>query len=76
MAGSTKEGERTYNTLLKACQGFLKITPPLLGIVRRDPKVPETIRAQSPLLTRHPTTEAAADIRGIAKALVTTAVTD
>lgn len=70
MAGSTKEGERTYNTLLKACQGFLKITPPLLGIIRRDPKVPETIRAQMPLLTRHPTTEAAADVRAVAKALV------
>ena len=27
VVNSTREGERTYNTLLKACQGFLKISP-------------------------------------------------
>ena len=26
-ANSVREGQRTYNTLLKACQNFLKITP-------------------------------------------------
>ena len=36
IVNSTHEGKRTYNTLLKACQGFLKISPPLLGIIRRD----------------------------------------
>ncbi|MBF0248112.1 MAG: MinD/ParA family protein, partial [Alphaproteobacteria bacterium] len=57
-ANSTREGERTYNTLLKACEGFLKISPPLLGVVRRDPKVRETIKAQAPMLTRYPNSEA------------------
>jgi len=31
IVNSTREGERTYNTLLKACEGFLKISPPLLA---------------------------------------------
>ena len=44
MAGSTKEGERTYATLLKACQSFLKFSPPLAGVIRRDPKVRDAIR--------------------------------
>jgi flagellar biosynthesis protein FlhG len=70
MVASTKEGERTYNTLLKACQGFLKFSPPLLGIVRRDRKVADAIRAQVPLLTRHPNTEAAADVEAIAQKLI------
>ncbi|MEQ8357339.1 MAG: MinD/ParA family protein [Kiloniellaceae bacterium] len=62
MAASTGEGERTYGTLLKACQSFLKISPPLAGIIRRDSKVKDAIRHQTPILTRHPTCQAAADI--------------
>ncbi len=70
MANSTHEGERTYNTLLKACEGFLKISPPLLGVIRRDAKVRETIRSQVPLLTRFPNSEAAADVEAIAEELL------
>ncbi len=66
MANSTREGERTYSTLLKACEGFLKITPPLLGIIRRDDKVRDAIRSQTSLLTRHPNSQAAADVEAIA----------
>ncbi|MCW9001346.1 MAG: cobyrinic acid a,c-diamide synthase, partial [Rhodospirillales bacterium] len=70
MANSTREGERTYNTLLKACQGFLKISPPLAGIVRRDVKVRESIRSQSPTLTRFPNAQAASDVEAIAAKLM------
>lgn len=69
-SNSTREGERTYNTLLKACEGFLKIAPPLLGVIRRDPKVRETIRSQTPLITRYPNTEAAQDVESIARSLI------
>ncbi len=71
MANSTKEGERTYNTILKACEGFLKFSPPLAGVIRRDPKVRDTIRAQSPILIRFPNTEAAIDVGNIVNDLVT-----
>jgi len=70
MAASTHEGERTYATLRKACQSFLKTVPPLAGILRRDIKVKEAIRHQSPLLTRHPNTEAAADVEAMARRLI------
>jgi len=70
MANSTKEGERTYNTISKACEGFLKFSPPLAGVIRRDPKVRDSIRAQAPILTRFPNTEAAVDIGNIVKKLV------
>ncbi len=69
-ANSTREGERTYNTLLKACQGFLKISPPLAGVVRRDTRVREAIRNQTPILTRHPNAEAAIDVEAIAERLL------
>ncbi len=70
MATNAAEGQRTYGTLLKACQGFLKISPPLAGIVRRDKKVAECIRRQSPLLTKYPSSEAAQDIEGVVDRLL------
>jgi flagellar biosynthesis protein FlhG len=69
MANSSREGERTYNTLLKACEGFLKISPPLIGVIRRDNKVREAIKSQSSILTRFPNTEAANDVEHIAEKL-------
>ena len=69
MANSTREGERTYATLHKACEGFLKISPPLLGVIRRDRRVREAIRSQVSALTRSPNAEAIADVEAIAKKL-------
>lgn len=66
MTGSTKEGETTYNTLLKACKNFLKISPPLMGTIRQDKRVREAIRAQSLFLARSPTVDTAADLEKIA----------
>lgn len=65
MASSITEGEKTYKTLLKACENFLRLSPPLAGMVRVDPKVKETIRHQTPLLMRSPNTQAAEDIAKI-----------
>ena len=71
LAQNVKEGERTYNTILKACQNFLKFQPPLAGIVRRDIKVREAIRHQVPLLIRSPTCDAARDVEAVAQKLFT-----
>ncbi len=71
MANSTREGERIYNTLLKACEGFLKISPPLAGVIRRDLKVRDAIRNQTPILTRSPNSEAAQDVEAIVSTLLT-----
>jgi flagellar biosynthesis protein FlhG len=68
-AGSTREGERTYATLHKACREFLHLEPPLAGIVRRDDHVKDSIRRQTSILTRHPNSEAARDVEAIARGL-------
>ena len=70
-ANSLREGQRTYDTLLKACTNFLKINPPLLGIIRRDARVRDAIRNQTPLMNRFPTSEAAEDVINIARKLLT-----
>ena len=70
LVNSASEGERTYGTLLKACQSFLKIAPPLAGIVRRDSRVKDSIRAQTPILTRYPSAPAGGDVAAIAQHLI------
>lgn len=67
MMSSTTEGDRTYNTLNKACVGFLKYSPEHLGSIRRDKKVRAAIRAQTALLNRSPESEAAEDVQDIAR---------
>ncbi|MBQ1612963.1 MAG: AAA family ATPase [Alphaproteobacteria bacterium] len=69
-ADSIQEGQRTYDILRKACHSFLKLSPPLLGIVRRDARIRDTIRNQMPLLVRYPTSEAAVDVVNIARKLL------
>ena len=71
MAGSARDGERTYAKLLRACEGFLKLSPKLGGVIRRDDKVRDSIRHQTSLLVRHPTSGAAADVEALAGRLGT-----
>jgi flagellar biosynthesis protein FlhG len=49
-AMSQKEGERTYAAINKACMSFLKFSPPLLGIIRKDNKVRDSIRSQKSII--------------------------
>ena len=67
MVPTQRDGERTYGTLLRACREFLKIEPPLAGIIRRDDHVKESIRRQVALITRYPNTNAANDVEQIAR---------
>lgn len=69
MAATLSEGEKTYETIRKACQTFLNYSPALAGIVRRDVKVRESIRAQTPILQRSPTSDAALDVEALASRL-------
>lgn len=69
-AADTKgEGQRTYETLRKACSNFLKAEPPLAGIIRRDRKVIEAIRTQTPIMVRYPGADAALDVEAVAEHL-------
>jgi len=68
-AASPAAGQRTYETLARACAKFLGQAPALAGIIRRDDRVRDAIRRQTPLLTRHPNAPAAVDARDLAEAL-------
>ena len=70
IAPTTREGERTYAKLNKAAENFLKYSPPLAGVIRRDDKVRDAIRNQVPLLTRHPMCEAAEDVESLMNSLL------
>jgi len=64
------DGEKTYSTLKKACENFLRLTPPLAGIVRQDSRVKDTIRHQTPILIRSPNADAAEDVQKIARTVI------
>ena len=74
-AASLSSGERTFETLARACTRFLGGAPALAGIIRRDERVRDTIRRQTPLLTRHPGCVAAGDVRAVARQVSNTLVT-
>ena len=66
-AANLASGQQTYATLRRACATFLRREPPLLGVVRHDPKVRDAIRRQTPLLGRHPNCAAARDVEALAE---------
>ena len=68
-ANSLGSGERAYATLAKACTNFLGQTPPLAGIIRRDPSVSDAIRRQTLIGVRHPNAPAATEAGRIASGL-------
>lgn len=70
MSDSIRDGERTYNTLRRACEGFLGISPPLAGVIRWDKRVRDTIKHQRPLYESAPTCAAARDVDHIANVLL------
>ena len=65
MAAHEADGTRTYDTLKKTCENFLHYAPPLAGIIRRDNKVREAIRAQTSILVRSPEADAAKDVHSL-----------
>ena len=61
-ANTIKEGERTFQTLAKACQNFLNIELTLGGILHQDSHVKECIKMQTPLLSIFPDSVIAKDM--------------
>lgn len=70
MVAQRAQALKVHAALDAACRSFLGAGVPLLGAIRRDPKVPAAIRAQTPLLTRHPLSPAAQDLRDLAASLL------
>lgn len=69
-AATHKEGEKIYASINKACTSFLNYSPKLLGIIRKDNKVRETIRSQTPMLKKAPSATAATDAAAISVKLM------
>ena len=69
-ASDLPAGRRTHAALDRACRGFLGRGVPLAGVVRRDPRVRDAVRAQVPVLTRHPGTPASQDLRALAQGVL------
>ena len=57
----------THLWLRHACQTFLRRDVPVAGILRRDERVPDAIRKQTPFLTRYPNSLAAQDAASLAR---------
>ena len=70
LAGGAAAGQRTHAALAAAARQFLGRELALAGIIRRDAKVPDAIRRQTPLLTRHPGSPAAQDVTALARGLL------
>jgi flagellar biosynthesis protein FlhG len=73
MAEKRATGRRVYEQLAKACETYLGFRPPLAGIICRDPRVPDCIRAQTALPIRHPTSQALDDAMRVAETLIESA---
>ena len=66
---SFEDGFKVYEKLCKASDRTGLKSPDLLGIIRFDTRVRDTIKNKELLLTRYPTSEAASDIKNITKKL-------
>ncbi len=63
-------GLRTYDIMEKACREFLPAAPLLLGVIRQDTRVRDSIRNQSTIINRYPNSEASQDILAIAQRII------
>lgn len=71
MADSRAHAEKTYGAVHRACEHFLQFTPKMAGYIIRDKHVTQAIRAQAPLLSRYPQSEAAVLVQRIAASMQT-----
>lgn len=69
MAETRATGRRIYEQLARAAESYLGHRPPLAGVICRDPRVADSVRAQTPICARHPQSQAFDDVLRIAEAL-------
>jgi flagellar biosynthesis protein FlhG len=69
MAENRMKGRRAFEQFAAACEQFLGYRPKLAGVICRDPRVADCIRAQTPLPVRHPQSQAFDDVVRIADTL-------
>jgi flagellar biosynthesis protein FlhG len=62
MAESKPKGRAVFEQFAGACEKYLGLRPELIGVVCRDARVTDAIRAQTPLIVRHPQAPAFEDV--------------
>jgi flagellar biosynthesis protein FlhG len=60
---------RTAQTLTKTCESFLGFTPRTVGVIRRDNRIREAIRRQTPVAVRYPQAGAVEDFDALVRTL-------
>ncbi len=69
MAENRHRGRRVFDQFAMACNEYLGFKPKFAGAICRDPRVPDSIRAQTPLPIRHPQSQAYEDVIRIVEVL-------
>lgn len=69
MAENRIKGRKVFDQFSLACNEYLGFKPRFAGVVTRDPRVPDSIRAQTPLPVRHPQSQAYEDVIRIVETL-------
>lgn len=64
------DGKRAYASLSEACNHFLNEKPLLLGVIHDDTRVRDSIRSQSTIINRYPSSEASEDVMLIAREIL------
>lgn len=64
---SFEEGRQTYKTLLKASKEYIKVNLNLLGIIRQDARIRDSVINKALLINRYPKCEGAEDSVNIAR---------
>lgn len=66
-AFTKKEGEETFNKILRAASRFLKIEVEYLGYILDDRKLVQSVREQKPFILLYPNCDSAKNMESIAK---------
>jgi flagellar biosynthesis protein FlhG len=69
MAENRHKGRRVFDQFALACNEYLGMKPRYAGTIARDPRVPDSIRAQTPLPLRHPQSTAFEDVIRVVEAI-------
>jgi flagellar biosynthesis protein FlhG len=69
MCENRMKGRRVFDQFSLACQEYLGFKPKFAGAICRDPRVADSIRAQTPLPVRHPQAQAYEDVIRVVEAL-------
>lgn len=69
MAENRMKGRKVFEQFARACDEYLGFKPKFAGAICRDPRVPDSIRAQTPLPVRHPQSQAYEDVIRIVETL-------